>query len=77
MMQEVNMNGRTIKVGDRIEIISQWPYMRTPKWARHHKGTVVRFNKLTISVRLDTYPDEICRIDYGDWKIEERDNENS
>jgi len=67
-MNEMVICGEKLKIGDRIRVVSQWPYMRTPKWAAGYKGTIVRFNKYTISVKLDDFPNEICRIDYGDWE---------
>ena len=41
-MNEIVICGEKLKIGDRIRVVSQWPYMRTPKWAAGYKGTEKR-----------------------------------
>ena len=55
------------KVGDRIRIHIDGYRQRTPLWAEGHCGTVVKLNPKTVGVKLDAYPYEIQKIDYGDY----------
>lgn len=58
---------RMPKIGDRVRIHLQGFRVRTPVWAEGYCGTVVKLNPKTIGVKLDAYPHEIQKIDYGDY----------
>lgn len=66
MMIDIN---REPKVGDRICVKLQGLRFRTPVWCIGSKGTIVKLNPKTVAVRFDAYPEEVHRIDYGDYEF--------
>lgn len=61
-----------VKPGDRIEVKPGkyiTPGFKTKLWMENEKGTVLKVNNKTITVRFDHYPGEKHYIDYGDFDI--------
>lgn len=54
-------------VGARICVNIKGLRNRTPVWTQGYKGTIVKLNPKTVGVKLDAYPNEIQKIDYGDY----------
>lgn len=61
-----------IKPGDRMQVKSNkyiTPGFRTKLWMENEKGTIIKVNNKTVTVRFDNYPEEKHYVDYGDFEV--------